>query len=130
MSTQNVETVRNSYDAFGRGDLQAVGATFGDDVEWLTSDSLPLGGLVRGRDAVLGNFAQIPQYWNHFEVRPEEYIDGGEEWVVVRGTQRATAKSGRSIEAPFVHLVKFSGGKVLRGEFYADTAKAAEALQG
>ena len=89
---------------------------------------LPLGGLVRGRDAVLGNFAQIPQYWDKFEVVPEEFIDGGE-WVVVRGTQRATAKSGRSLEAPFVHLIKIKDGKTVRGEFYADTAKAAEALQ-
>ncbi len=128
MSSENIDLARNAYDAFGRGDLQAVGAGFSEDVEWLTSDSLPLGGLVRGRDAVLQNFAQIPQYWDKFEVAPDEYIDGGE-WVVVRGTQRATAKNGRSIQAPFAHLIKIVDGKTVRGEFYADSAKAAEALQ-
>ncbi len=128
MSSENVKLTRSAYDAFGRGDLQAVGATFDENVEWWTSDSMPLGGLVRGRDAVLQNFAQIPQYWDRFEVVPEEYIDAGE-WVVVRGTQRATAKNGRSIEGPYAHLIKIKDGKTVRGEFHADTAKAAQALQ-
>ena len=58
--------------------------------------------------------------------RPEEFIDGGD-WVVVRGTQRA-GKNGDSFEAPFAHLIKFADGKIVRGEFYADSAKAAKVL--
>ncbi len=42
----------------------------------------------RGRDQIVGNFAQIPNYWASFSVEPEEFIDGGD-YVVVRGTQRA-----------------------------------------
>ncbi len=47
----------------------------------------------------------------------------------MRGTQRATTKSGHSIEGPYAHLIKIKDGKTVRGEFYADTAKAAQALQ-
>jgi len=75
----------------------------------------------------LGNFAQIPNYWSSFSVEPEEFIDAGE-YVVVRGTQRAGNDKG-SFESPFVHLMKFDGdGKVVRGEFHADSAKAAKLL--
>jgi len=126
MSAENVEAVRAAYEAFMRGDLGAVADTFADDVEWETPESLPLGGLVRGREAVIGNFAQIPSYWSSFSVEPEEYIDAGDH-VVVTGVQRATGPGG-SFESRYLHLFRLSGGKVVRGEFIGDSAKARDAL--
>jgi ketosteroid isomerase-like protein len=128
MSAENVETATAAYKAFGSGDLETLSGMFAEDAEWLTSDELPLGGLVKGRDAIMGNFAQIPSYWSEFSVQPDEFIDGGD-WVTVRGTQRATGENG-SFEAPFAHLIKITDGKLSRGEFYADSAKAAKALSG
>ena len=122
----NVDTARSAYEAFSRGDLEALKEMLAEDGTWLTSDELPLGGESQGRDEVIGNFAQIPNYWTSFTVEPEEFIDGGE-WVVVRGTQRAATESD-SFEAPFAHLMKFADGKIVRGEFYADSAKAAKIL--
>ena len=122
----NVDAARSSYEAFGRGDLEALREMLAEESTWLTSDELPLGGETQGRDAILGNFAQIPSYWSSFSVEPEEFIDAGE-WVVVRGTQRAGNESG-DFEAPFAHLMKFADGKLVRGEFYADSAKAAKVL--
>jgi ketosteroid isomerase-like protein len=122
----NVDTARSAYEAFGRGDLETLKEMMAEDGTWLTSDELPLGGEARGRDEIIGNFAQIPSYWSSFSVEPEEFIDGGE-WVVVRGTQRAGNDSG-SFESPFAHLIKFADGKIVRGEFYADSAKAAKVL--
>jgi uncharacterized protein len=123
----NVDTARDAYDAFGRGDLEALSENFAEDAVWVTSDELPLGGETRGRDAILANFAQIPNYWSSFSVEPEEFIDAGD-WVVVRGTQRAANDNG-SFEAPFVHLLQYDGdGKTVRGEFFTDSAKAAKLL--
>jgi ketosteroid isomerase-like protein len=123
----NLDTARSAYKAFGSGDLAALQESFAEDAVWVTSDELPLGGEVKGRDAIIGNFAQIPNYWDSFSVEPEEFIDAGE-YVVVRGTQRASNAKG-SFEAPFVHLIKYDDdGKTVRGEFYADSAKAAKLL--
>jgi len=122
----NVDTARSAYEAFGRGDLATLQESFADDAVWVTSDELPLGGETHGRDEIIGNFAQIPNYWSSFSVEPEEFIDAGD-WVVVRGTQRAGNDQG-SFESPFAHLMKFDDGKVTRGEFYADSAKAAKVL--
>jgi ketosteroid isomerase-like protein len=122
----NVDTARSAYDAFGRGDLAALKENMAEDAVWVTSDELPLGGETRGRDAIIENFAQIPNYWSSFSVEPEEFIDGGD-WVTVRGTQRAGSDKG-SFEAPFAHLLKYEDGKLVRGEFYADSAKAAKLL--
>lgn len=122
----NVDIARAAYEAFGRGDLEALRENFAEDGTWVTSDELPLGGETRGRDAILENFAQIPNYWSSFSVEPSEFIDGGE-YVVVLGTQRAGNDSG-SFESPFAHVMKFENGKVARGEFFADSAKAAKVL--
>jgi ketosteroid isomerase-like protein len=122
----NVDTARSAYEAFGRGDLEALKGMLSEDSTWYTSEELPLGGETQGRDAILGDFAQIPNYWSSFSVEPEEFIDAGD-WVVVRGTQKAGNDSG-SFEAPFAHLMKIADGTIVRGEFYSDSAKAAKVL--
>lgn len=123
----NVDTARSAYEAFGRGDLAALQESFSEDAVWVTSDELPLGGEVRGRDRIMEDFAQIPNYWTSFSVEPEEFIDAGD-YVVVRGIQRAGNDKG-SFEAPFVHLLKYDqDGKAVRGEFFSDSAKAAKLL--
>ncbi|MGH2976399.1 MAG: nuclear transport factor 2 family protein [Solirubrobacterales bacterium] len=123
----NVDTARSAYEAFGRGDLAALKEMLAEDGTWYTSDELPLGGETQGADAIIGDFAQIPNYWTSFKVEPEEFIDAGE-WVIVRGTQRA-GNEGGDFESPFAHLIKFSAdGKIARGEFFADSAKAAKVL--
>ncbi len=123
----NVDTARSAYEAFGRGDLAALQGDFADDAVWYTSEELPLGGETRGREAIIANFAQIPNYWSSFSVEPREFIDAGDT-VVVLGTQRAGNDKG-SFESPFVHVMKYDGeGKLVRGEFHADSAKAAKLL--
>ena len=123
----NIDTARTAYDAFARGDLATLQEDFAEDAVWVTSDELPLGGVTEGRDQIMANFAQIPDYWTSFSVEPEEFIDAGE-YVVVRGTQKAGNDKG-SFEAPFVHVLKYDAeGKTVRGEFFTDSAKAAKLL--
>jgi ketosteroid isomerase-like protein len=123
----NVDNARAAYQAFGQGDLATLGDLFAEDAVWVTSDELPLGGEARGRDQILANFAQIPNYWTTFSVEPEKFIDAGE-YVIVKGTQRAGNDKG-SFEAPFLHLLQVNDeGKTVRGEFFTDSAKAAKLL--
>jgi ketosteroid isomerase-like protein len=122
----NVDSARAAYEAFGRGDMEALSQNFAEDAVWVTSDELPLGGETRGRDAILANFAQIPNYWTSFSVEPAEFIEAGD-YVIALGTQRAGNDEG-SFESPFAHVMKYEDGKLVRGEFYADSAKAAKVL--
>lgn len=123
----NVDTARSAYDAFGKGDLATLQENFAEDAVWVTSDELPLGGEVKGRDQIMGNFAQIPNYWTEFSVTAEQYLDAGDT-VVVRGTQHAANERG-SMDAPFVHVLDYDAdGKLVRGEFFTDSAKAAKLI--
>lgn len=123
----NAEAAKNAYEAFSKGDVETLKEGMAEDAEWQTSDELPLGGVTHGRDAIMENFSQIPNYWSSFSVEPSEFIDAGNK-VIVRGTQRATGEGG-SFEAPFLHLLEYSDdGRLVRGEFHADSAKALKAL--
>jgi uncharacterized protein len=122
----NVDTARAAYDAFSSGDMDALRGMFSEDAVWVTSDELPLGGTTTGRDAIIENFAQIPDYWSEFSVKPDQFIDGGDD-VVVHGMQHGTGEGG-SFDAPFLHLMHFEDGKLTKGEFDADSAKALKAL--
>jgi ketosteroid isomerase-like protein len=55
----SAEAAKNAYEAFSKGDLERLRDGFAEDAEWQTSDELPLGGVTRGRDAIMENFAQI-----------------------------------------------------------------------
>ena len=122
----NVDTARTAYDAFNSGDMETLREMFTEDAEWVTSDELPQGGTTNGRDAIMENFGELPNYWSEFRVDPEQFIDGGDD-VVIAGTQSATGEGG-SFEARFLHLMHFEDGKVARGEFITDSAKAVTAL--
>lgn len=126
MSVENVEVARAAYEAFRSGDLEGVGKYFADDVVWESPDTLPTGGVFRGRDAVLANFAELSKYWSKFSVDPDEYIDAGDH-VVVRGVQSVTGPGG-STESRYLHLMTLSNGKIVRGEFIPDTVKGMQAL--
>ena len=122
----NVEAAKEAYAQFGQGDLAALKEGFAEDAEWVTSDELPLGGVTSGRDQIIQNFGQIPQYWSEFSVEPDRFLDAGDA-VVVTGVQRATGKGG-NFESRFIHILEFRDGKTIRGEFHSDTAKALRAL--
>ena len=122
----HADAAKDAYRAFSSGDLETLKEGFAEDAEWQTSDELPLGGVTRGRDEIIGNFGQIGNYWSSFSVEPDEFIESGDK-VVVHGTQRGTGKGG-DFEAPFVHILEYRDGKVVRGEFFGDSAKALKAL--
>lgn len=125
----NVDTAKAAYEAFSSGDMETLSGYFAENAEWESSDQLPNGGTTSGRDAIIENFGRIPQYWSEFSVTPEDFIDGGDK-VVIKGTQRATAaEGGGQFEAGYLHLMEFDDdGKLVRGEFITDSAKALKAL--
>jgi|SRR5579884_820885 len=125
-----VELVRRSYDAFARGDLDAVLADLADDVEWQQAQGLPHGGTYRGRDAVRRNIFDPldAEWWEEFSAEPSEFLDAGDE-IVVLGRYRGRAKgTGKQLDVPFVHVWTVRGGEAVRFRQFLDTRGWVEAL--
>lgn len=128
----NVSIVRRSYEAFARGDLDAVVADMDERIEWHQAQGLPHGGVYRGLAAVRRNiFDPLDRdWWDEFSAEPEELLDAGRE-VVVLGRYRAVGKAtGRRLDVPFVHVWTLRAGKAVRFRQFLDTAGWNEALGG
>ena len=123
--------VRGAYEAFGHGDIPAVLAVLAPDVEWVESEAtgIPTRGTHTGPQQVVENvFAVVPQDWQEFALVPEDFFADGDT-VIVRGRVRAVAKaSGKSMDAPFVHVFTLAGGKIQRMTNHHDTALWMETL--
>ena len=125
-----VELVKRSYDAFARDDLDGVLADMHPEIEWHQAQGLPHGGFYRGLDEVRRNiFVPLDaEWWQEFSADPDEFLDAGDE-VVVLGRYRGIAKgTGKRLDVPFVHVWTVDGDKAVRFRQFLDTRGWVEAL--
>lgn len=127
--SENTDTLKQGYEAFGRGDIEAVLDQWADDVKWEGGNSdLPAGRDYNGKEEVSGAFQELGEAWDDFSVTPDEFVGEGDT-VCVLGHVKGKAKgSGESIESPFVHIYRFEGGEVKRIQILTDTLTGARAL--
>jgi uncharacterized protein len=126
-----VDIVRRSYVAFERGDMDAVMADMHPEIEWHQAQGLPHGGLYRGLEEVRRNIFDPldEEWWDEFTAVPDEFLEAGDQ-VVVIGRYRGTAKeTGKQLDVPFVHIWSMSGDQAIRFRQYLDTAGWVAALQ-
>jgi ketosteroid isomerase-like protein len=130
MSNQNLDGVKNLYDAFAKGDVPAVLNFLSPDVVWVEAEGFPYGGAYHGPDAVLnGVFMRLATEWDGFAAVPHEFIDGGDTIVSLgkySGTYKAT---GKSFQADFAHVWKIKDGKAFGFIQYVDSALVNRALE-
>jgi uncharacterized protein len=128
MAGGNVDLVSGAYDAFNRGDIDSVLAVMDGEIEWHEpgGGNAP-GGTFRGPGSVANDvFARVPEHFDDFRVEVEQFIDAGEQ-VAVIGRFRGRAKSGKDLDAPFVHVATVRDGKEVEFSNYVAADEWAEA---
>jgi uncharacterized protein len=116
--------VRQAYEAFGRGDVQAIMDLVADDVDWefVGSANLSYAGRRRTRKEVGDFFADIPRADKIRTFEPREFIEAGEH-VTVLGWEAATVvDTGRDFEGEWIHVFTVKQGKVTRWRGFFNTA--------
>ena len=128
---QNVEIIRRGYEAFGRGDLNALLDLFDDDIEWTAPGppELPTAGTRRGRAQVAEFFNAIGQTWEIQRFDPHTFIAQGDHVVVVGDDTARVKATGKVLDTPWVHVFTMRGGKVVRFQEFLDTAATVAELQ-
>ena len=125
----NVAVVRSIYQAFARGDVDAVLGRLDPAVRWTEADGFPYAGTYVGPQAVLdGVFARLGTDWEGFRAVPEELIDGSDTVVAVGEYGGTFRETGRAFAAPFAHIWRLEDGRVVRFRQFTDTALVREAL--
>ena len=124
------DTIRGAYDAFAKGDIPAVLSVLDPQVSWTEAAGFPYGGTYNGPDAVLeGVFMKLGTEWDGYSAVPNEFITQGDTVVAVGEYSGAYKATGKSFKAPFVHVWKFSSGKVVSFDQHTDTALVQQALK-
>jgi uncharacterized protein len=115
MSEQDVATVKGAYEAFNRGDMPAVLATYDEEVEWTEpgGGSAPSGTFTGPASVEQDVFAKVPENFDEFSVDAEEFEDQGDT-IVVTGRFRGKNKNGSLLDAPFEHHNTMRDGKLVR----------------
>jgi uncharacterized protein len=126
----NTETLKQGYEAFGRGDVDGATESFADDVRWENPEApqLPNSGVTEGKDAVKRLFAELGEHWESFSIVPDEFIESGETVVVLSHGEAKARQTGKEVKVPWVHVFRFSGGKVTEVQALTDTVLTGQAL--
>jgi ketosteroid isomerase-like protein len=110
--------------------MERVVADMHPEIEWHQAQGLPHGGLYRGLAEVRRNvFDPLGEsWWETFGADPDEFLDAGDQ-VVVLGRYRGVAKAtGKRLDVPFVHVWTLADGRAIRFRQFLDTAGWVEAL--
>jgi len=126
MSRENIEAVRRVYEGWAQGDFSENDA-FDPEVEFAMVD-WPEGSNAHGRDAMWRSWRSALSAWEDFRAEPIEFIDAGEDSVVVLNRIEGRGKgSGARVQADTATVWALEAGKVVGLALYWDIAKALEA---
>ncbi len=128
MSQENVELVREAYEAWQAGDLDGFLASMDDDVITRRLAPLPDPGTWRGSDGMLAVIADWADMFDEWTITGAEFIDAGDQ-VVARMAQEGRIKGsgGNPVPGTFWFVFGVRDGKVVTMDMYADKAQALEA---
>jgi uncharacterized protein len=126
----NTDTLRQGYEAYGRGDIDAAMEAWADDIQWENPNAqqIPNPGVYQGKDEVRRLLAEFPDDWEDLSISPDEFVEQGDTVVVLGHVEGRGKETGREVKFPFVHIWRFDDGQVTRMQNLFDTALAAEAI--
>jgi ketosteroid isomerase-like protein len=131
VSSANVDLVRFSFEAFGRGDFDQAFAVYDPTVEWQTADDEPDSHTYQGVPALRRFVVHLADPWtNRFgpAITFEDFIDCGD-WVVAPWSARLHGHgSGIEIDVSETYAVRVDDGRITRVEEYRTVEQALEAV--
>ena len=130
MSQENVKLVREAFAAFLAGDVEKSAQLIDPEVEFHgTVGGLQEGQIAHGQSEIDETFeAEELEAWEERRLEAEEFIDAGDDVVVLLHEYRRGKGSGVELETKTAVVVAVSGGRVVRIQGYMDRGAALEAV--
>ena len=111
MAHPNEDAFRAGYDAFLRGDLEAIRGLLADDVVWHQPGDNAVSGDYRGPDQVLGLFGKLMEMTGGtFRPGPHDFLANDQHAVAL--ITLSAERGGRSITDNETHVVHMRDGKI------------------
>ena len=124
----HADQMRQRYQEFSEGNLEAALQDWADDFTWEGSNStdLPGGGEHKGKDQAIQVLQEAVGAWDSFELTPDEFYEDGDTVVVLGHT--SVKKGDQSAKVPVVHIWRWEGDEVKRLQILTDTYQTAQLL--
>lgn len=123
---KNIDIIRQGYQHFAEGNAEAVLAVFHPEIVWEECESFPYvenDGTYHGPGEIAQHvFAQLPNYFDNFQIEVDEFIDGGEKVVMKGHYSGSWKKTGKKFRANVVHVWALQDGKATHFFQAVDTA--------
>jgi ketosteroid isomerase-like protein len=128
MAQDNVDVVQGAWDAFGRGDIEAVLDVISPAAQTRVPESLPWGGTYAGPDGFRDFLARLGERFDQFTATPEKVLGADDNHVIVLAKAKGRTKSGNAFEGSAIWIYQLRDGKIADAETFGDTALVLEAL--
>jgi uncharacterized protein len=128
VAQDNVDVVQSAWDAFGRGDIDAVLDVILPSAETRIPETLPWGGTYVGQDGFRDFLSKLNAAFEQFSATPQKVLGADDNHVVVVGKTKGRARGGATVEGTVVWLYQLRDGKIADAESWGDTARVLQAL--
>jgi ketosteroid isomerase-like protein len=130
VSRENVEIVRDLFEAWNRGDLADVQKFISVDWEWRTAQKFPgVEAVYRGKDGFARFWTTFREPWESILVDVERVEDLGDHRVLVLITFYGKGKdSGVDVTTQYANVTTIRDEMVVHTVGYADWRSALEAV--
>ncbi len=127
-----MDAARRMHEAFNRTFSEGTPDLFElleAQAEWIPITAVLEGTNYQGEAEIRRWMEEMKHQWEVYETRPEEFLDLGDDSVLVLGTWRARGRgSGVELDSQqAAWLIRVEAGKVIRMQTFTDRLKAFEA---
>jgi uncharacterized protein len=125
VSEQDVQLVRQVFDAINRRDVQAVLDAYHPDADMssLTSE-LVQGKAYRGHSGIREYFSSFADVWEELRLEPDDIRDLGDRILVTGRWSSIGRGSGAEVESPAAWLFAIKDGKIVFSRAYRGADEA------
>lgn len=124
-----IERLRRGYDAFNRGDLEAVLDDLDPNIDIAERPEAPDPRRASGREQALEAFQSLRDDFDDYRFEPREFHVEGEHVIAV-ARQSATGRlSGVPVEGDIVHAWRISGDRVAGLRAFSTLEEALDAIR-
>jgi ketosteroid isomerase-like protein len=126
VASENVEMVRRIYEALLRDDLEAALELIDPDVEYVNPDYAVDSGVRRGHAGIRANVENMRKAFEQWRFQPEEYVEAGDQVIVVGAFSARGRDSGIEIERRMSRLWTIRDGRIIRYQWFDNEGEAFE----
>jgi ketosteroid isomerase-like protein len=128
MSQENVEIVRNAFDAFTRGDTEGVLRLCDEGISITQPKELPgVSRQQRGHSGVLEAFSIWPEQWDDYYIEILRTADLGDYVVVTARTGGRGKQSGVEVKMELAFVFTVRDEKIVEMQIFIHEDQALEA---